>query len=596
MKSNKEKQGNAQNAELLFIKDPIIRPFESEKPEKEDYLKAGFSLFEMCKKRSQGILSKEVSSMLKIVVAEDEETIRYGIVTSIQEKDQGEHFEVVAECEDGEEALEKIMKLQPDIIITDIKMPFMDGLTLLEKLNIRESEMFAIILSGHDEFDYARRAIQAGAFDYLLKPIQVKQLMQVLYAIKDKIEENNRKKADLKRLKRIEKESADKVKRNYLRNLIEGRAKEEESISGGLKEGRFYTAGIVNFENIALISAGCDYLEFSELGTKFETTLQKVTRIYPGVTILKDKPWEYAICIETGTKRETDQILENIKSELQRIRSPKMILYAIFGSTYTSPSKLQNSYQEARHLREKRSLNFEELLTGQDQTNKEKVQYMDFDDSALISAVRAGDLKAIDAELEKMELKMKEQKILSQLHMAMVGARVYSDISKLLEEISYNIEDILMSNLEYFNGIISQTTPAAMVEKLKEYSYNISHFLGEACDGRFDKVLRKAKEFIKNNYMNSNLMLEDVAKYLFISVAYLCIIFKKETGETFIEYLTRVRMEEAARLLKETDMRNYEIAEAVGYSNATYFSTVFKKYYQISPSNYRYQYRKTKES
>lgn len=534
--------------------------------------------------------------MLKIIVAEDEEIIRYGIVHSIQEKDKGTHFEVVAECEDGEEALEKITEIQPDIIITDIKMPFMDGLTLLEKLKIRESEMFAVILSGHDEFDYARRAIQAGAFDYLLKPIQVKQLMQVLYAIKDKIEENNRKKADLKRLKKIEKESADMVKMKYLRNLIAGKAQEGGSISYGLEEGRFYTAGIVNFENIALISAGCDYLEFSEMGMEFEMTLQKVTRTYQGVTILKDKPWEYTICIEAETKKETEYIVENIKSELGRIRNPKMILHAIFGSVYTSPAQLQNSYQEAQSLREKRSLNFEEFITGQEETDKEKVEYMDFDDAALVLAVRVGDVKGIDAELEKMELKMKEQKVLSQLHMAMVGTRVYSDISKLLEEVSYNIEDMLMSNLEYFNEVISQTTPEAMVEKLKEYSHHISRFLGEAYSGRFDKVLRKAKEFIKSNYMNANLMLEDVAKYSFISVAYLCIIFKKETGETFIEYLTRVRMEEAARLLKESDMRNYEIAEAVGYSNATYFSTVFKKYFQVSPSTYRYQYRKTKES
>ena len=111
--------------------------------------------------------------MLKIIVAEDEEIIRYGIVHSIQEKDKGTHFEVVAECEDGEEALEKITEIQPDIIITDIKMPFMDGLTLLEKLKIRESEMFAVILSGHDEFDYARRAIQAGAFDYIFDDVKI---------------------------------------------------------------------------------------------------------------------------------------------------------------------------------------------------------------------------------------------------------------------------------------------------------------------------------------------------------------------------------------------------------------------------------------
>lgn len=534
--------------------------------------------------------------MLKIIVVEDEDIIREGIVSSIEEAGGDGAYCVVAQASDGEEAQELIERYLPDVIITDIKMPFMDGITMIEQIKPKHPEIYTVILSGHDEFEYARRALKAGAYDYILKPIKIKHLMDVLHNIRMEQAEKTDQKS---RMAQLEKESKEFKKLQMMKELILGKQVfgiEHEHMMEEEKE-LLYTVGIVDVSNVALFTIGCDYLELMEIDTQFEKMIRLAIADLPEFIMFKDTICECVVCIYAHKQQDTEKSIRLFDDEIKKLQTEKMKIRTAFGKTYNRPNKLHVSYLEAIRQREKSYLNLNDLMSGLDQagTNKAAVQYMDFDDAALLSAVRVSNKQQIDEELRRLAEQMKQQKVISQLHMIMVIAGIYFDVSKLLSEVSYNAEDAMINNMEHFNSIITQSKPDAIVGKLKDFCYNISDFLEKVHSGKFAKVLRRAKEFIQNNFQNEDLMLDDVAQYAYISTSYLCVIFKKEAGMTFIEYLTRIRMEHAAKLLRETDMRNYEIAEACGYSNPTYFSTIFKKYFDVPPSIYKTNYKQKQD-
>ncbi len=527
--------------------------------------------------------------MLKIIVVEDEDIIREGIVSSIEQEGESGLFEVVAQAGDGEEALDAIEEHRPDIVVTDIKMPFMDGITLLEKIKPKYQDMFVVILSGHDEFEYARRALKAGAYDFLLKPVKIKNLLEVLDNIRMEIEEKRQRKEELLQLKQIEKNSISRRRDEYLRELLLGRERygANSEKAALLSDASCYMVGIVGIENVALLTQGCDYLQLMELDQHFEQAVYAAAARYTEWTVLKENLCECIVCARAREAEVLKRAAASFREEVRSAAPDDIKLRVTFGKLCDMPQKLHDSYVQAVRARERGSLNFDDFVNGLNAD--EHIRYMDFDDTELLSAIRVGNRRQIENELKNLAEQMMEQKVVSQLHMIMVASRIYFDVSKLLTEVSYNTEEAMAGDAEHFNLIISQNRPEAIVDKLKNYCYKVADFLEEVHSGKFAKVLIRAKEFIKNNFMNENLMLEDVAQQAYISASYMCIIFKKEAGETFIEYLTKVRMEHAARLLLETDMRNYEIAEACGYSNPAYFSTIFKKYYNMPPSMYKAQ-------
>lgn len=537
--------------------------------------------------------------MLNIMIVEDEELIREGLSQSIQEEDKDQLFSVVCLAEDGEEALLAAQNYQPDIIITDIKMPFMDGITLLEKIKPLYPDTYVIILSGHDEFEYARRALKAGAYDYLLKPIQIKYLMEVLYNIKMEIDHKQAKEMELRNLKKIEQYSKKQKKYRLLSRYIIGKEKYDptnkqmaEIFQESAQES--HAVLIVSVENLALLTIGYDYLQLIEKDLRFENLVKSIISGEPSVMLIKERLCECILYVHAEQEEALQHKIEALRQQLRNHSMEDMRLCISSGKLYKDPLKLHTSYLEASRAREKGPLDFDEFVTNIDGTSLSSsgIEYMDFDDTTLLSAVRVGNKQQIKQELARLCEQMNEQKMISRLHMIMVAARIYFDVGKLLAEVSYNTQEALINNLEHFNQIISQNTPSGIAEKLNAYCNHIADFLEEVHSGKFAKVLCRAKDFIQNNFMNENLMLEDVAQHAFISSSYLCIIFKKEAGETFIEYLTRVRMEHAAKLLLTSDMRNYEIAEECGYSNPAYFSTIFKKYYNMPPSIYKSQHKK----
>jgi len=361
--------------------------------------------------------------MYKVFFVDDEASMRAGIRESIDWSDSG--FTLAGEAPDGEMALSLMQEIIPDILITDIRMPFMDGIELSRQVKKAMPWIKIVILSGHDEFEYAKQAITIGVEDYLLKPVTSAKLMETLNEIAIRIE---------------------KERRSNVEKLIA--SMQDISSSGKMP--------LTNIEKLPVI----DKLRYA-------------------------------------TKADAPKFVEDYLSSFDNNAITSFIfLYYIFMDILLSSSKIIEEFGG----------NAKELLS----------EYFD-----------AGNMLQDGADIEK-------------------------------------IRSLLTSVLE-----------------------RVVEFRDAAAGSKYSDIIVKAQEYIKNNYSDKDISLHTVAKEVSISPNHFSTIFSKETGETFISYITGVRIEQAKVLLKTTQLRTSDIGYEVGYNDTQYFSYVFKKQTGMTPKEFR---------
>ena len=364
--------------------------------------------------------------MIKVFLVEDETIIRQGIKNNIDWRSNG--FELVGEAGDGAYAYPMILKSQPDILLTDVKMPFMDGLELSRLVKKALPRTKIIVISGYNEFDYAKEAIKIGISDYLLKPVTSASLMDALKKVSDQIfeeQENSR--------------------------LLE----------------RYF----INYEKYMAFPDKSDY---SGVDRKLIRNFLKTGNIEECGIFID----EYFEAVGEG----------NYMSLLLRQYMTMDIFYCV--------------------LEFIKSLNAQELNTQPELT----------------------DLKRVTKAIEKADTTM---------------------------------------------------------EYLKELFTFALTVRDKNSGDRYGLLIREAQEYIAENYGNSDFSLNMIAGYIGVSPSYFSSIFKQGTGQSFIEYLTKVRIDRACELLRCTTLRTSEIGEQVGYNDPHYFSTAFKKIMGQSPKEFK---------
>ena len=373
--------------------------------------------------------------MYKVFLAEDEIVVREGIRKSILWDKTS--FTLAGEAPDGEIALSMIQDIKPDILITDIRMPFMDGLALSRIVKKALPWIKIIILSGHDEFEYAREAISIGVEEYLLKPVSSQEMLGTLEKVAKRIDEEKEELLNIAGLKAKVRSATDKAQ------------PDENNI----------------FDPAAFLNIDVDML-FTKL--------------------------KYA------AKKDINSIVQEYISMLGNNWSETPILvYFLFGEIIVSVSKI-------------------------------------------IEAL-GGDTKEIIPFSLNRE----------------------------------NIQKLIIS-------------PAEFSEKAALILSAMIEFRESNTKGRYQSVIVKAREYIDNNFANSDISLFSTAAYVGISPNHLSTVFVQETGENYVEYLTRVRIEKAKQLLKSTAMKSADIAPEVGFNDPHYFSHLFKKTTGLSPKEYRF--------
>ncbi len=396
--------------------------------------------------------------MWKLLIADDEPKIRKGLRNSLNWAEIG--VEIIGEAEDGEIALDIVRSNHPDIILLDICMPFINGLQLIEKVKQEYDECIMIVVTGHDEFSYAREALRLGVFDYVLKPVSKEQLHNVVIKAIDEI-------SSIKNRNKYYKWAQNQLSQNYKI----------------LKE-KFMNEWLENHFSSAEIREQLDYYKVNftnKIGMVLVRPVEKNS-------VVEMNDWDNNLLL-FAIQNVIEELVENMQPNIV-FRDNKDNIVAVTGIP-----------------------NISEWFQLKDKLESCIEKYLD---------------KSI---------------------------RVYQRVGeKGMDEIP-----------AVYDALIDEVS--------KESSYT--------------PMVIKAKQYIENNYFKEELSLEDVARDIKVSASYLSRVLKQETGTSFIDYLTQVRVKMAIQLMNDPSMKIYEIAERVGYNSQHYFSTAFKKVLGVSPVEYK---------
>jgi len=536
--------------------------------------------------------------MYKMIVADDEELVRRGMRSSINWEEHG--ISIVGEAKDGIEALEKIRELNPDIIITDIRMPKMDGLELIRQAKSEFPEIKIIILSGYEDFNYAQKAIRNGAFDYLVKPIEVESVLEVVKKACLEIDKEANRVKNEQELRRMVMESLPVLRDRFLLGLVNGASKVKN-----IKEKFDFLNIKIKTENFVVLTIEIDDYKYISSGLSMEDRLLMAFSVK---NIAEELMNEYSSAVAFELNEYSIVILSNFNSgqlnyEVNNLMDVcKKIKYYVnkylnitvsigIGGLYKTPDHILLSFQESQ-----RALEYKFIL-GKNQTiyindiepdseKENRISYPFDKEMDVISALRIGDVAGVERTVEEFFASVLENFNIDPQEMKRLCLRFVYSVSHVLIEMNLPIDEITDRNISFESEINKCET----VEEIRKWS---KKFLSTAAENIYElknnknvEFVKKAIEYIKSNYFKT-FTVQDVAKAVYLTPNYLSNIFKQVTGKTVLEYMTEVKLQYARELLRDPDIKASEVSEMVGYKDPKYFSQLFKKHTGFTPSEFR---------
>ncbi|MCA0756586.1 response regulator [Paenibacillus sp. N4] len=539
--------------------------------------------------------------MYKVLLVDDEADVREGLVREIDWEGSG--FTVAGTAENGKEAIELAERLEPDVVITDISMPFKDGLQLAEWLRQHQPLVKIVILTGYDEFDYARQAIRLSVDEYLLKPFSDCSFTELLLKIRARIEAEVAEREDVRQLKEHYRTSLPLLRESFLASLLTRKLPrtkiEEKTVNYGLQlNGARYMAAV-----IALHPADEGEGKGTEHSLRHSGDLDLM--LHAMLNIAKEI-WEQAglgsvfihqdsialLAIDAGGDepawlRRMQETLESVlKSIVHYLKLPITIGV---GSTVTDLADLKDSFGGALLALDYR------LVLGagrvifihdvENPTNK-KLRFDELKEQALTRSLKVGTNEELADAVASVFAELQDP------------AYAYSDIQVYLLEVvtavlrtaqdaDADLDELFGAGFQLHAEIFKFSGLQEAQRWFQELCLRIMKHISSRRQHSYKDIVEKAIQYTKEHYADPDISIQRLCSHLHISTGYFSGVFKKEVKLTFVQYLMHIRMEAAKELLRATGLKAFEIAERVGFADPNYFSFCFKKQVGISPKEYR---------
>lgn len=539
-------------------------------------------------------------NLYRIILVDDEEEVRQSIIKKIDWEDAG--FSVVGDAENGQEALEKVEALEPDVILTDIRMPYMDGLSLAERVRQRYPSIKIVIFSGYDEFEYAKQAIKLNVTEYILKPVNVEELTAILKRIKSNLDEEIEQKRNVSLLRENYRRNLPILREQFLNELVGGTAS-SQNMEERLMEYHIPLAGAKKW-----VAAAID-IGKEALGAGRELPLHRERDLIPISVkqLFGEKLEQYCRCAVFTSSRasgselaliaaidgENSQtglidVLGDICKEIRKILEVPVTVG--IGHSCQDLKDIGGSYKSAMD-----ALGYKAIVGAGGTIYINDVEpvssgLLRFDsraEAALMAAVKFGPREQIEEAVRAVVDKMIDAKVhFSQCQAYMLS--ISSSMIQMIQQYELDITQLSEGDAADTFAIIPKMVKVEDFSRwLLSMALHINQAMNQERDNTMKQVIQKAKEYIMENYQDPDLSVEKICRQLHLSPAYFSTMFKKETGQAYIAYLTQVRLDKAVELLNKTDDKTYVIAAKVGYQEQNYFSYVFKKRFGISPTKFR---------
>lgn len=536
--------------------------------------------------------------MIKVFVVEDEAVVREGLRKKIKWAELGLWF--AGEAADGELAYPMIQETKPDILITDIRMPFVDGLQLSKLVKEEMPWVKIVVVSGHDDFEYAQKAIAIGVAEYLLKPVNSAQFTETIMKIKTDIEREREQEKNLKQFHNEMLEYEKLEQKQFFKELVSGRLSVSELFEKGRRLNLSLSAtgySIILFQ-LSPSSGSSDLYPENlidlerKIGARFAEEPQ---------TILFERDLEGFALLTKGSGTESaDQVTKRCLSILHEIvqDDSHAFFFAAVGTVVLRLAELPSAFEEVRQ-----TFVYRYILgpSGVLYTHQTKDRPLPQDGGLSFASMDPAklDKQIVERFLKYGSLDESSNFVsdyfssIGQEHLESMLFRQYITIDSIFTVISF-VEELGGDRQQFSLQFGDQSRLAEALSSVGATQQYLTNIVSEAvklreasASQKYSLLLENARSFINKNYSSDDISLHTVAASVNISPSHFSTIFSQETGVTFIEYLTRLRMEKAMELLRCSSMKTAEIGYAVGYRDPHYFSYLFKKRLGYTPKEFR---------
>ncbi|WP_320129001.1 response regulator [uncultured Sphaerochaeta sp.] len=535
----------------------------------------------------------------KILLVDDETPVREGIRDRTPWEAYG--FSIVGEAGNGIEALEIIDELHPDVVITDIRMPYLDGMELIKQIRYSYPPITIIILSGYDEFTYAQQAIRYDVSEYVLKPVSVEDICKLLERTAKRLDEDIIRMQDQNRLKNAYQQALPLIKEKFLVSLLTSvHQVSDDSFIAKAKEYGYDLAGdefvVATFETdhkmendplqaMAMLQIAEEVLHKDQGPNVFQFENQ-IIAIFTGNSFNQKH-------YDSNFMKKTFRQVEQLHAYLSKYFTfPIPIGLGTLGHT---PSTIALSYRQALA-----ALNYSSFYPDQNilyisdlEKPNAKLEKNNFETlcSNFIISVKMGSEEQMIENVDKLFGEQVALLSIERLQSYILG--ILSALNELVVEYSYSLSDFNddQETRNFFSEIGTLTTLGKARRWFSRLAGNIQTTISGQRQNSHIQFVEQAKALINTHFQETGFGLDEVCDSIGISPSYFSTTFKRETGFSFVQYLTNTRLSRAKELLIKTEDKTYEIARAIGFTEPNYFSFCFKRYEGCSPSQYRQGHR-----
>ena len=527
------------------------------------------------------------------MLVDDEEEVRKAMIRKMDWEALG--FTVAGDAENGEDALEKLEQLEPDVIMTDIRMPYMDGLTFIARVREQYPFIKILIFSGYDDFEYAKQAIKLHVTEYILKPVNGEELAEILKRVRISLDEEIEQRRNISTLQKSYLGSLPILRELFLNDLV-CRTADITGVVSKLREygidildARKWLAAVIHMEHMEQtedleLSKHQELIPISVRGL-VEDHLKTYCRFAvfnsaEGITVI-------AAVDEHNTETGLIHLLNDICKESRRLLEVAITIGV--GHSCDSLREISRSYQTAVDALGYRAIvgsGRTICINDVEPVSRGKLQLDAKGEAELTAAIKFGPRERIEKALRDLAAYMDDAKVhANQYQVYMLS--IVNCLIRVMQQYELNMGEMFDSEERYADIMRGVCQKEAFADELIPVACRMNEALNRERDNTTRKAIMEAKEYIQENFADPELSVDTLCRHLHMSPAYFSTVFKKETGQTYVNYLTEVRLQKAEELLKKTDDKTYKIAEKVGYQEQNYFSYVFKKRYGVSPTKYR---------
>lgn len=530
--------------------------------------------------------------MYKAIIVDDEDLVRQGLRKHFDWRTH--NIEIVADLSDGQKAFQFVKENHIDLVLTDVLMPYMDGITLAKNIRELYPDIKIIFISGHDDVIYLKKALKVEAVDYILKSIDLDELDETVSRVVNIMNTENQSKKTLADMENLLNQSFPLLQERFfitmIRDDFENPVIMKERIAFlniPLNDEMHYCVLVVQIQRVYSTFHVLSERERQLLSLQIQNECTEVGKQYSDTICFENKHGEYVMILSLPEDEYEETLLEVSESLNKRLKDGMGLPVSIgISDRFKGLENIKTSYENASNAISKRYLLDDALAISVDKYEMDESlkEYKENAEKSLQECLSSGNTQQVSKVLEELFsiirenfLHDEEQNLM--IFLLLLPTRIVTDI-KINKKSDYSNQRRILDKFLCCGDFEEQ---CVLIQKLY---FEVATLMSSMSKTYSHTIISQVRKTIEERF-KEQISISTLAKDVYLTPTYLCVLFKQVTGTTINDYLTLTRLEKAKKLLSDPYIKLYDVCYEVGYLSPSYFSRLFKKYTGISPSEYR---------